>query len=150
VDPAPAAPAAAPVPAIAGAAATPAARTATFGRLEPAKVRDYWVDEARDFTPWLAREENLGLLADTLGISLELVGTEQRVGPFKADIVAKDGEDTIVIENQLDPTDHKHLGQLLVYAAGRNAVTVVWVAKQVTDEYRKVIDWLNEQTSVNF
>lgn len=132
------------------AAAAPAAQTETFGRLEPAKVRDYWVDEARDFTPWLAKEENLGLLADTLSISLELVGTEQRVGPFKADIVAKDGEDTVIIENQLDPTDHKHLGQLLVYAAGRNATTVVWVAKQVTDEYRKVIDWLNEQTNVNF
>jgi hypothetical protein len=131
-------------------AAVPPAQTATFGRLEPAKVRDYWVDEARDFTPWLAKEENLGLLADTLGISLELVGTEQRVGPFKADIVAKDGEDTVIIENQLDPTDHKHLGQLLVYAAGRNAATVVWIAKQVTDEYRKVIDWLNEQTNVNF
>ena len=93
-------------------------------------MRDYWVDEARDFTPWLAEEENLALLADTLGLSLELVGTEQRVGPFKADIVAKDGDDTVIIENQLDATDHKHLGQLLVYAAGRNAKTVVWVAKR--------------------
>lgn len=130
--------------------AVPPVQTETFGRLEPAKVRDYWVDEARDFTPWLAREENLSLLADTLGLSLELVGTEQRVGPFKADIVARDGENTVIIENQLDPTDHKHLGQLMVYAAGRSATTVVWVAKQVTDEYRKVIDWLNEQTNVNF
>lgn len=132
------------------AAPTAAAQTATFGRLEPAKVRDYWRDEAREFTPWLAEEENLALLADTLDLSLELVGTEQRVGPFKADIVAKDGEDTVIIENQLDPTDHKHLGQLLVYAAGRNASSVVWIAKQVTDEYRNVVDWLNEQTNVRF
>lgn len=132
------------------AAATPPAQTATFGRLEPAKVRDYWVDEARDFTPWLAQEENLNLLAETLDLSLELVGIEQRVGPFKADIVARDGEDMVIIENQLDQTDHKHLGQLMVYAAGRNASTVVWVAKKVTDEYRNVIDWLNEQTNVDF
>jgi hypothetical protein len=125
--------------------------TQKFGLLERAKVRDYWVDEARDFTPWLAKEENLALLGETIDLSLELVGVEQRVGPFKADIVARDEEQqTVVIENQLDATDHKHLGQLLVYAAGRGAKTVVWVAKQVTDEYRKVIDWLNEETSVNF
>lgn len=136
-------------PAAPATAAGPEA-TRTFGRLERAKVRDYWVDEARDFTPWLAREENLALLGDTIDLSLELVGVEQRVGPFKADIVATDGEQTVVIENQLDATDHRHLGQLLVYAAGRNAKTVVWVAKQVTDEYRKVIDWLNDETSVNF
>jgi Domain of unknown function (DUF4268) len=136
--PVPTAPAAVPV------------QPATFGRLERAKVRDYWVDEARDFTPWLAQETNLNLLGETVELSLELVGIEQRVGPFKADIVATDGEHTVIIENQLDPTDHKHLGQLLVYAAGRNAKTVVWVAKEVTDEYRKVIDWLNEETSVNF
>lgn len=125
-------------------------KTATFGRLEPAKIREFWDDEARDFTPWLAKPENLDLLGETIGLSLELVGTEQRVGPFKADIVATDGESTVIIENQLDATDHKHLGQLLVYAAGRSASTVVWIAKSVTDEYRKVIDWLNEETSVNF
>lgn len=136
-------PSSAPVPA-------PPAQTDTFGKLDRAKVRDYWVDEARDFTPWLAHEENLAQLGDTIGISLELVGTELRVGPFKADIVATDGEKTVIIENQLDSTDHKHLGQLLVYAAGRSAKTVVWVAKEVTDEYRKVIDWLNDETSVDF
>jgi hypothetical protein len=130
--------------------AAPAEETRTFGRLEREKVRDYWVDEARDFTPWLAQEENLVLLGETINLSLELVGVEQRVGPFKADIVATDGEQTVIIENQLDATDHKHLGQLLVYAAGRNAKTVVWVAKQVTDEYRNVIDWLNDETSVDF
>ena len=130
--------------------AAPPAETSTFGRLEPAKVRDYWLDEARDFTPWLAREENLSLLADTLGLSLELVGREQRVGPFKADIVAKDGESTVIIENQLDPTDHRHLGQLLVYAAGRSAATVVWIAKRVTDEYRRSSTGSTSKTNVNF
>lgn len=130
--------------------AEPAAQTATFGRLESAKIRDYWVDEARDFTPWLAKQENLDLLGETIGLSLELVGIEQRVGPFKADIVATDGNSTVIVENQLDATDHKHLGQLLVYAAGRSASTVVWIAKAVTDEYRKVIDWLNDETSADF
>ena len=134
----------------AGTPAPPAGETATFGRLEPAKVREYWLDEARDFTPWLAKEENLDLLGETIGMSLELVGKEMPVGPFKADIVAREDENTVIIENQLDATDHKHLGQLLVYAAGRSAATVVWVAKSVTDEYRKVIDWLNEETNVNF
>ncbi len=114
------------------------------------KIRDLWSDEARDFTPWLAKEENLSLLAETIGLNLELVGMEQRVGPFKADIVARDGEDIVIIENQLDATDHRHLGQLLVYAAGRTAQKVVWVARQVTDEYRKVIDWLNEETKTSF
>jgi hypothetical protein len=122
----------------------------TFGRLEPVRIRDYWRDEARDFTPWLAQEENLALLGETIDLNLELVGIERRVGPFKADIVARDEDHQVVIENQLDATDHKHLGQLLVYAAGRDARTVVWVAKRVTDEYRKVIDWLNQETSTNF
>lgn len=139
-----------PTPANSALQPPPAAPQPIFGRLEAQKVRDHWKDEARDFTPWLAKESNLELLGETLGLSLELVGTEQRVGPFKADIVASDGENTVIIENQLDATDHKHLGQLMVYAAGRGASTVVWVAKQVTDEYRKVIDWLNEETSVNF
>jgi hypothetical protein len=132
----PAAPAPAPAPA--------------FGRLEEVRIRDHWKDEARDFTPWLAKDENLSLLAETINMNLELVGIEQRIGPFRADIVARDDERRVVIENQLDATDHKHLGQLLVYAADREAHTVVWIARQVTDEYRKVIDWLNRETSTDF
>lgn len=124
--------------------------TGRLGRLESIKIRDFWTDEARHFTPWLAREENLSLLGEAIEMNLELVGIEQPVGPFKADIVARDGDQLVIIENQLDATDHKHLGQLLVYAAGRNAQAVVWVAKQVTDEYRKVLDWLNEETGVSF
>lgn len=121
-----------------------------MGRLEPLKIRDYWTDEARHFTPWLAQEENLSLLGEAIEMNLELIGIEQPVGPFKADIVARDGERVVIVENQLDATDHKHLGQLMVYAAGRSAQVVVWIARQVTDEYRKVIDWLNEETTVAF
>lgn len=99
----------------------PPATGLTMGRLEPLKIRDYWPDEARHFTPWLAREENLSLLGEAIEMNLELVGIEQAVGPFKADIVARDGDRLVIVENQLDATDHKHLGQLLVYAAGRSA-----------------------------
>lgn len=133
--------------AVAPAAPQPAA---AFGRLEEVRIRDHWKDEARDFTPWLAKDENLSLLAETINMNLELVGVEQRIGPFRADIIARDDDRRVVIENQLDATDHKHLGQLLVYAADREAHTVVWIARQVTDEYRKVIDWLNRETSTDF
>jgi Domain of unknown function (DUF4268) len=113
-------------------------------------LRTYFPDEARDFTPWLAKEENLTLLGDAIGMSLELVATEQPIGPFRADIIAKDEDVEVIIENQLKATDHKHLGQLMVYTANRGSGVIVWIAREVTDEYRKVIDWLNENTKVSF
>lgn len=125
-----------------GAASTAAA----FGRLSPLEVRDYWADEARDFTPWLAQEENLKLLGETIELDLELVKVEEQIGPFRADIVARDGDHLVIVENQLGRTDHKHLGQLMVYATNREAKAVVWIATKVTDEYRKVLDWLNDNT----
>lgn len=131
-------------------ATPPPTQQPTFGRLEAVRLRDYFKDEARDFTPWLCKAENLSLLSDTIGMNLEFVGREVPVGPFRADIVAEDDDRRVVIENQLDVTDHRHLGQLLVYATDRKAHTVVWIARQVSDEYRKVIDWLNGETSTNF
>jgi hypothetical protein len=85
------------------------------------RLRDYFRDEARDFTPWLCKPENLSMLSDTIGMNLEFVGREVPVGPFRADIVAEDDDRRVVIENQLDVTDHRHLGQLLVYATDRKA-----------------------------
>jgi len=128
----------------------PAAQQPVFGRLAPVRLRDYFKDEARDFTPWLCKSENLSLLSDTIGMNLEFVAREVPVGPFRADIVAEDDDRRVVIENQLDVTDHRHLGQLLVYATDRKAHTVVWIARHVSDEYRKVIDWLNGETSMDF
>ncbi len=86
--------------------------TQNRGRLEEVPLRNVWEAEDRNFTPWLAQEENLSLLSDTLGIELELESTEKSVGPFKADILCKDtGNDTwVLIENQLERTDHTHLG----------------------------------------
>lgn len=121
----------------------------SLGRLERVSLRDVWLNEAGNFTPWLAKKENLVLLGDTIGIDLELEASEKGVGPFRADLVCRDtGTGALVlIENQLESTDHTHLGQLMTYAAGLDAVTIVWLAERFTDEHRAALDWLNEVTS---
>ena len=117
-------------------------------------LREVWKTEAQDFTPWLAKEENLTLLGETLNLELELEAVEKDVGPFRADILCRDIDDDslVLVENQVERTDHRHLGQILTYAAGLNTVTIVWVAKSFTDEHRAALDWLNEITGeeVNF
>jgi hypothetical protein len=123
----------------------------SLGRLEKVDLRTAWLSESGDFTPWLAREENLSLLGEAIGIELELEAQEKEVGPFRADILCKDTatDDWVLIENQLERTDHTHLGQLLTYAAGLNAVTIVWISKRFTEEHRATLDWLNERTDDN-
>lgn len=115
-------------------------------------IREFWKDEARDFTPWLADEENIDLLGKTIGLELEVEAQEKNVGPFRADILCKDTvtDNRVLIENQLERTNHIHLGQLLTYAAGLDAVTVVWIAVRFTDEHRAALDWLNEITAEGF
>jgi hypothetical protein len=117
-----------------------------LGRLAKVAVRDVWTHESTDFTPWLAT--NLDLLGEALGIDgLELEQREVPVGPFYLDLQARDSDGrTVIIENQLEASDHVHLGQLLVYAAGRRADVIVWVATRFRDEYRAALDWLNEHT----
>ena len=124
-----------------------------LGRLEKiTDLRTVWQSEAGGFTPWLATEDNLALLSDTVGIELELEATEKDVGPFRADILCKDTTtgNWVLIENQLECTDHTHLGQLLTYAAGLKAVTIVWIADRFTEEHRATLDWLNEITDEKF
>lgn len=125
-----------------------------LGRLEKVDLRTAWMSEAGDFTPWLAQAVNLILLGDAIGLELELEAQEKNVGPFRADILCKDtANDTwVLIENQLERTDHTHLGQLLTYAAGLGAVTIVWIAERITPEHRAALDWLNEITheAINF
>ena len=120
----------------------------TLGRLTRIDLRNIWQSEAQDFTPWLAQEENLTLLGEILGIELELEAVEQNVGPFRADILCKDtlSDKWVLIENQLERTDHTHLGQLITYAAGLDAVTIVWIAARIAEEHRAAVDWLNEIT----
>lgn len=126
--------------------------TNNLGRLERVELRDIWLSEASAFTPWLARKENLEILAETLGIDLEFEAQERPVGPFRADILCKDiGTDRwVLIENQLERTDHCHLGQLLTYASGLEAVTIVWIAANFTEEHRSTLDWLNRITDESF
>ncbi|MDE0099981.1 MAG: DUF4268 domain-containing protein [Truepera sp.] len=124
----------------------------TLGRLERVDLRGIWATEASDFTPWLAREENLEVLSETLGMELELEAQEKAVGPFRADILCKDsGSDAwVLIENQLERTDHSHLGQLLTYASGLEAVTIIWIAARFNEEHRSTLDWLNKITDEEF
>lgn len=123
-----------------------------LGRLEKVELREVWKTEASDFTPWLAQEQNIELLGETIGIDLEVEAQEKNVGPFRADILCKDTltDNWVLIENQLERTDHTHLGQLLTYAAGLNAVTIVWIAERFTDEHRATLDWLNDITDGRF
>ena len=126
-----------------------------LGRLEKADLHEAWAHEALDFTPWLAQPDNISLLAETLGYGpdgLEVEAVERRVGPFRADILARvsGGDEFVLIENQLERTDHGHLGQLITYAAGLHAATIIWIARAVTDEHRAALDWLNEITAAKF
>lgn len=123
-----------------------------LGRLEKLDLRTYWKKEATDFTPWLAQEENIQLLSETIGIELEVQSQEESVGPFSADILCKDtiNDHYVLIENQLERTDHTHLGQLMTYAAGLDAVTIIWIAQKFTEEHRAALDWLNRITDDTF
>ncbi|MCW0482733.1 DUF4268 domain-containing protein [Gaoshiqia sediminis] len=123
-----------------------------IGKLEKVDIRQLWIGEASDFTPWLAKKENMELLGDEIGIELEVVQQEKNVGSFRADILCRSTIDNhnILIENQLEKTDHTHLGQILTYAAGLDAVTIIWIAKKFTEEHRAAIDWLNKITDDKF
>jgi len=120
-----------------------------LGSLEPVDLRTIWPDEARDFTPWLAQEEGLRRLSDALNLELELDRVEVAVGPYSADIVATDASSNTkaVIENQLEKTNHDHLGKVLTYASGLEARILIWIAKTFTEEHRQTFDYLNECTS---
>jgi hypothetical protein len=123
-----------------------------LGSLVRVGLREVWTHEATEFTPWLARPENLAALGDAIGLELELVSQEEFVGPYRADIICKDRSSgqTVLVENQLERTDHQHLGQILTYAAGVEAKTIVWVASRFTDEHRAALDWLNEITDEEY
>ncbi len=121
-----------------------------LGKFEAVDIRSQWKNEEHDFTPWLARDDNIQILAEELGLDLDVEGTEVSIGSFKADIVATDGDGRkVIIENQLNKTDHKHLGQLITYASGIEAKILVWVCAQVTDEHRQAVDWLNDVTKAD-
>ena len=115
-------------------------------------LRKAWAHEALEFTPWLSNEKNLTELGKVIGINLLLEETESNVGDFMADIVCtEEGTDRIVvIENQLEPTNHDHLGKIITYAAGKDAKAIIWIVSKARDEHAKAIQWLNEHTDIDF
>lgn len=118
-----------------------------LGKIKNVNPRKIWKNEAYDFTPWLA--ENLEQIGEAIGLELEFESKEVSVGPFSADILAKDaGTDKfVVIENQLEKTNHDHLGKCITYASVLDASAVIWVAPKFTDQHKKALDWLNDHTS---
>ena len=117
-----------------------------LGRLELVEPREVWTHEARSFTPWLL--ENADALGEVLGMDLALSGAEHSVGGFSLDLIGVDesSNERVIIENQLEGTDHAHLGQLLTYAGGTDPANIVWIATRFREEHRAALDWLNNRT----
>jgi hypothetical protein len=125
-----------------------AAKMMKLGELKQVALREVWVHEAHVFTKWLAEEENLALLANELDLDITLIESEASIGKFNVDILAKEitSDRKIVIENQLEQTNHDHLGKLITYASGVDAAVAVWVVAKDREEHKRAIDWLNEHT----
>ena len=125
---------------------------ALLGKIEKLDdLRTIWKHEAHDFSKWLAQEENLALLSKAIGIDMVLKETESSVGSFSVDLFASE-EGTgrkIIIENQLEDTDHDHLGKIITYASGKGAEVIVWIVKRARDEHRQAVEWLNQHTDEN-
>jgi hypothetical protein len=116
-----------------------------IGTIEKVELREIWSHEAVKFTPWL--EENIEILGEVIVLQLSFVEREKTIGTFSLDLLAEDADrNKVVIENQLETTDHKHLGQVLVYMIGLDAKTAIWVCRDARQEHIKVINWLNEIT----
>lgn len=122
-----------------------------IGKLIEVDVRNLWKHEQYDFSKWLAKDSNIEYLNDILGLTLINIDTEVYVGPYRCDIVAED-ETTgskIIIENQLEATNHDHLGKIITYASGLDAKVVVWIVKEAKEEHRAAVEWLNNNTNNN-
>lgn len=121
----------------------------SLGKLVEIKdLRTVWPHEALDFTPWLSQDDNIALLADAVGLDITVDETESAVGDFNVDIYASEtGTDRkIIIENQLEDTNHDHLGKLITYASGKSADVIIWVVKHAREEHRAAVEWLNNHT----
>ena len=118
-----------------------------LGELKEVDIRKVWAHEQYDFSKWLAEESNINKLGDTLGLTLSDIETEKFVGNYRCDILCKDDNDrNVLIENQLEPTNHDHLGKIITYASGLDASIVVWIVAEARDEHASAIEWLNKHT----
>lgn len=119
-----------------------------LGKIKEVDIRDVWKHEQYDFSKWLASEENISELGDTLNLSLTDIQTEQFVGSYRCDIICKDDVTgkSVLIENQLEQTNHDHLGKIITYASGLNASVVVWIVAEAREEHASAIEWLNKHT----
>lgn len=123
----------------------------TLGRLTEVPVREIWKHEQYNFSDWLSKEENIALLDEILGLSLVNVNKEVFVGSYRCDLVAED-ETTgtkVIIENQLEGSNHEHLGKLITYASGLDAKVIVWIVTEAKEEHSSAIEWLNNHTDKN-
>lgn len=118
--------------------------TVKIGKLTEVDVRDLWKHEQYDFSNWLAKEENIKLLDDEIGLTLMDINKEVYIGSYRCDLIAKD-ETTgqiVIIENQLEATNHDHLGKIITYAAGLDAKTIIWIVKEAREEHKAAIEAL--------
>ena len=113
-----------------------------LGRLEEVNVRELWIHEQYDFSNWLAKEENMELLNEVLGLTLVDIEKEVFVGAYRCDLVAKDetSGQNVIIENQLEASNHDHLGKIVTYASGLDANVIVWIVKEAREEHRSAIE----------
>ena len=120
-----------------------------IGRLRRVKLREVWPHEARDFTPWLA--ENIDVLNSEIDLSLSIVEREKAAGDFSVDLVAEDESgNPVIIENQLERSNHDHLGKLITYLTAISAKAAIWIVKEARPEHISAISWLNESSSASF
>lgn len=120
-----------------------------IGSLIEIDIRELWIHEQYDFSNWLSKEDNIKLLGDEVGFTLTNVNKEVYIGSYRCDLVATDetSGDKIIIENQLEATNHDHLGKIITYAAGLDAKSIIWIVQQAREEHRAAIEWLNNNTS---
>ena len=123
--------------------------TMKLGKLQEVDIRKLWSHEQYDFSEWLSKPENLEQLNEVIGLTLSEVEKEVYVGAYRCDLVGVDETtgDKVIIENQLEASNHDHLGKIITYASGLDAKVVVWIVKEAREEHRSAIEWLNNNTS---
>ena len=119
-----------------------------LGKLKEVDIRSVWEHEQHDFSKWLSAENNIALLGETINMSLTDIETEKFVGSYRCDIICHDelSDKIVLIENQLEATNHDHLGKIITYASGLNAAVIVWIVAEAREEHASAIEWLNQHT----